>query len=343
MKIDIKKILFVGLGGAGQRHLRIFKGLLTEETEFSAYRSTGKTPLLNTDFSVNKNSSLNEKYNLKLFNTLEEALDNNPDLIVISTPSSLHFDTAMKAAKRKINIFIEKPFSHNLGGFEDFKELILKNELFFFISFQRRFHPHLRKIKEVISKGGLGKIISAVFNVSTYVPEWHPYEDFNELYACKNNLGGGVLLTEIHELDLCYWYFGLPEYVYCAGGNYSEVKLDVEDTVHVTLKYKDFATQVNLCFMQKYNRRDLYIAGTKGYIEWNMYGNRLIVNKYECDDKEIFSDPENTNDAMFLSQTSYFLEEFTQSDKTYLEAAKASMIIVEKAKASMGKGTEIKV
>jgi predicted dehydrogenase len=343
VKIDIKKILFVGLGGAGQRHLRIFKGLLTEETEFSAYRSTGKTPLLNTDFSVNKNSSLNEKYNLKLFNTLEEALDNNPDLIVISTPSSLHFDTAMKAAKRKINIFIEKPFSHNLGGFEDFKELILKNELFFFISFQRRFHPHLRKIKEVISKGGLGKIISAVFNVSTYVPEWHPYEDFNELYACKNNLGGGVLLTEIHELDLCYWYFGLPEYVYCAGGNYSEVKLDVEDTVHVTLKYKDFATQVNLCFMQKYNRRDLYIAGTKGYIEWNMYGNRLIVNKYECDDKEIFSDPENTNDAMFLSQTSYFLEEFTQSDKTYLEAAKASMIIVEKAKASMGKGTEIKV
>jgi predicted dehydrogenase len=46
-------------------------------------------------------------------------------MIVISTPSSLHYDVARKAAERKIHIFIEKPFSHNLDGFEEFKEIVL--------------------------------------------------------------------------------------------------------------------------------------------------------------------------------------------------------------------------
>lgn len=153
----------------------------------------------------------------------------------------------------------------------------------------------------------------------------------------------GVLLTEIHELDLCYWYFGLPKAVYCHGGNFSDVKLDVEDTAHVILKYNDFTVQVNLCFMQKYNRRDLYISGTKGYIEWNAQGNKLIVSDYIKDKKTEFLDPDYKNDDMFYSQTKYFLEEFSRLDKSYLDVAKASLIIVEAAKKSMKEGREIKI
>ena len=213
-----------------------------------------------------------------------------------------------------------------------------------FISFQRRFHPYLSKIKELIETEKLGKIITANFNVGSYVPAWHPYEYFKELYACRSDLGGGVLLTEIHEIDLCYWYFGLPDYVYCAGGNYSDVKLDVEDTIHLTLKYNNFAVQVNLCFMQKHNRRDLYIAGTKGYVEWSMEGNKLILNNYSKSKKKILADPELTNDAMFYSQNSYFLNKLNRSDnKIYIEIARASLAIVEAAKESIAKGVDVKV
>ena len=336
--MKINKIFFVGLGGAGQRHLRIFRKLLPPETEFTGYRSIGKTPLLNADFSVNKNDSLKKKYNINLLNSVEEGLENKPGLIVISTPTSLHYNVAKKAAENNISVFIEKPFSHNLDGFADFKETVIKNGLCFFISFQRRFHSCLKKIKEIIANREIGKIISAVFNVCTYVPAWHPYEDFRELYACRKDLGGGVLLTEIHELDLCYWYFGLPEYVYCSGGNYSNYELDVEDTAHVSLKYKDYTVQVNLCFMQKFNRRDLYIAGTKGYIEWNMLDNKLVVNNYEDSNEYFSSDPGYKNDEMFLSQATYFLNEFNRGDKSYLEAAQASLIIVEAARVSMKEG-----
>jgi len=339
----IKKIFFVGLGGAGQRHLRIFRDLLPEDTQFSAYRSTGKTPLLNSDFTVNSDTTLKKHYDLRMFNSIERGLENGPDLIVISTPSSLHLETAQKAADRGINIFVEKPFSHNLEGFDLFKDTVLKQEVSFFLSFQRRFHAYIKKVKKIIESGSLGKIISASFNVASYVPDWHQYEDYLQLYACRQGLGGGVLLTEIHEIDLCYWFFGLPAYVYCAGGNYSDVHLDVEDTAHSTLKYEDFSVQINLCFMQKHNRRDFFIAGTKGYAAWDTKGNILTVVDYEKEKENVLSDPDYSNDAMFYSQASYFLNEFKLSNKSYLDAAYASHAIVEAAKESMKKGIEIKL
>ena len=206
-----KRILFIGLGGAGQRHLRLFKeALLGEAVEFIAYRSTRKTPLLNPDFSTNLEESIENFYKIKVYTDINNALNTEPDLAVISTPTSTHLEYAQLCASKGINIFVEKPFSHNLDGFESLKEIILHKHLYFYVSFQRRFHPYLIKISEIIESKKIGKIINAKFNVSSYVPDWHKYENFLDLYACRAELGGGVLLTEIHEIDLCYWYFGLP-------------------------------------------------------------------------------------------------------------------------------------
>ena len=70
--MKLKKILFLGLGAAGQRHLRIFKELLPNGIHYSAFRATKKTPLLYNDFSVNNESTIKQKYNLKLFQSLED-------------------------------------------------------------------------------------------------------------------------------------------------------------------------------------------------------------------------------------------------------------------------------
>lgn len=341
--MNIEKIFFVGLGGAGQRHLRIFKQFLPETTQFSAFRSQFKTPLLQKDFSLDRNCTLEEKYNLKLFNTLDEGVENKPDLMVISTPTALHLEAAKKAADNKINLFIEKPFSDNLAGFEELKKEVLANNLAFFISYQRRFHPYLKKIKDLLSNNTIGKIVSARFSVASYVPEWHPYEDFKQLYACRKELGGGVLLTEIHELDLCFWYFGLPTSIHCSGGNYSGEDMDVEDTAHLTLDYKQFIVSIDLSFMLRPNRREIFIGGTEGYIEWNARGNTFEVENYTNKKVKKVADPDYTNDAMFVSQVRYFLNDFEPTNKEYLKATKAALQLVDAAKESMKQKTEIKI
>lgn len=337
----IKKIFFVGLGGAGQRHLRVFKKILPTDVEFLAFRAIGKTPLLNPDFTVCRHLSVAEKYHLELFSSLEEGLGHHPDLIVIANPTAHHFNIAKKAAEQGINIFVEKPFSHNLNGFEAFKSIVIKNKLCFFVSFQKRFHPFLQRIKSIIQSRQLGKIIYANFNMASYMPVWHPYENFRDLYACKQELGGGVLLTESHELDLCYWFFGLPHTVYCAGGQYAGVKLDVEDTVQLIMKYQDFSVNVNLSFMQKHIQRNMFIAGTDGFIECDFIKNKFIFDNYRNNKISEMNNVDVSNDELFEIQAKYFLENFSKISKNYLNAAEASLVIAQAAKQSMSQGREV--
>ena len=66
-----------------------------------------------------------------------------------------------------------------------------------------RFHPQSIKIFNIIkNKKSLGTIYNASINVNSYMPNWHKYENYKDLYASNKNLGGGVILTECHEIDL---------------------------------------------------------------------------------------------------------------------------------------------
>ena len=66
--------------------------------------------------------------------------------------------------------------------------------------------------------------------------------------------------------------------------------------------------------MQQHKRRDLYISGTNGYVEWNEIGNTFKFITYNEGNEELLCDPDYTNDEMFISQAEYFLNEFNKSD-----------------------------
>jgi predicted dehydrogenase len=345
-KQPFKRILFIGLGGAGQRHLRLFKENLSDnKTEFIAYRKQKKTPPLNPDFSVNQEQSLEDMYGVIVFNSIKEALDTNPDLAVISTPSSMHLEYAQLCAEKGINIFVEKPLSNSLDGLSELKETVNKNKVGLQVGFQRRFHPHFQKTNEIIKSNKLGKITNAIFTVASYIPRWHPYEDYLDLYACRKDLGGGVLLTEIHEFDLCVWYFGKPESVTCVGGTYSDVGMDVEDTVHVTLDYTSFSVQINLTFWQKHHERTVAISGENGYLTWNQDDDQLLAEYFDENIENCEYEYNNPgNDAMFDQQIKSVLENLTYQNSMHsLDDSALSIAIVESAKQSMAEKRTIEL
>ncbi|MDB0021091.1 Gfo/Idh/MocA family oxidoreductase [Candidatus Pseudothioglobus singularis] len=340
----LKRILFIGLGGAGQRHLRLFKeNLKDKNVEFIAYRSINKTPLLNPDFSVNQEESLESVYGIKVYDDLDEAIALKPDLAVISTPSSMHIGYAQLCAEKGINIFVEKPLSHSHEGYQKLYDTVIKKKLFFQVGFQRRFHPCLKEVNDIIKNKEIGSITNAIMTVASYIPFWHPYEDFKQLYACRNDLGGGVLLTEIHEFDLCVWYFGKPTFVTCVGGTYSNVGLDVEDTVHVILDYNEFSVQINLTFWQKHAERSLFIAGEKGRLSWNQDENIFEVENYNNQKVKIKKN-DISNDLMFDSQVKDILLNHGENSSTSnLIDSFLSLSIVLAAKKSMKERRSVKL
>lgn len=333
-----KKILFVGLGGAGQRHLRIFRDILPAETELIAYRRTSATPLLRPDFTVDDSRSLETAYEVKMFDSLSTAFAQRPDLAVISTPTACHREPMLMAAEAGCGVFVEKPWAENLTGFAEFRSQMEAQNLPFQISFQRRFHPLIGRVRKMLASGLIGKPVAANFTVFSDVRTWHSYEDWRKLYAVRMDLGGGVLLTEIHEIDLAYWFFGLPEAVFCSGGNRSGVPLEVEDTVQISLLYPGLCVGITLCFMHTKPSRGFHIAGSEGHIDLDMEDNRLQMSTRSLGSEEI-SDPGYPNDAMFIAQAQKFLGHWTAGDSEgALNAAYASLAMVEAAKRSMVSG-----
>lgn len=342
--MEYKKILFIGLGGAGQRHLRIFYDLLPLTTEFYAFRSKKTTPLLNSDFSVNENKTIKEKYNLTIFDSIEEAFSISPDLTIISTPTSLHLDPMLNALKIKSAIFVEKPWSNDITDFKKFSKSVLLNKTPFHISFQKRFNSKFQEIFLLINKGKIGKILTATFNVFSNVRVWHPYEKWEDLYAVNSSLGGGVLLTEIHEIDLAFWFFGLPKEVFCSGGNMSSEALDVEDTVNISLIYENFSIQIILCFMHKKQSRSFHIAGSKGDISWSDSKDELKIEFFNNEKKIKNNEQIVSNDDMFYNQAKKFLNDWDTNDTiTSLNSASSSLAIVEAAKKSIKSGKKEEV
>ena len=340
----LNRILFIGLGGAGQRHLRLFRDNLPN-VDLIAYRSTNKTPLLNSDFSVNQNESIEDVYQIKIYNNLKEVLALKPDLVVISTPSSMHLEYAQLCASKGINVFVEKPISNSLEGLQTLRDTVERNNVAIQVGFQRRFHPHLSKVKEIIKSGRIGQVLTVNFTVASYIPRWHPYENYLDLYACRKELGGGVLLTEIHEIDLAIWYFGMPKSVVCIGGTYSDVGMDVEDTVRLTLDYANFSVQINLTFWQKHHERSLSICGEEGYLSWDQ-DDDFLIEEYFDKTREITRHVNSNpgNDAMFDLQIKSLTRNINTIDsKVNMNDTIASMKIVEAAKESMQKNTVIKL
>ena len=266
------KVMMVGLGGAGQRHMRILKDLLGNEAEFIAYRVRGRRYEIRPDFKIDEAVSVEKKYGITSYNDLSEALDQKPEIAVLANPSAYHIPVSQEIAETGCHMLIEKPLSHTMDGVDKLTETVEKKGTVAMVGYQMRFHPCLQYIKELLNEERLGDVITANLMVHSHVPSWHPYEDYRNLYAVRRDMGGGVLLTESHEPDYANWFFGTPKNVYAVGGKLSSADIDVEDTASLALRCskggREFPVHIDMSFMSRPDMRGCDIAFEKGSVKW---------------------------------------------------------------------------
>ena len=274
------KILFVGLGSIGQRHLRNLKKFFPK-FKILAYRKLNRKLSLNNKNRVLK-FDLNKRYNIKVFRNFEKALIEKPDAIFICNPTSMHMKYALAAAKKKIHVFIDKPLSHNLKNVKKLEKIVIKNKIIFMVGYQMRFLKSLNFIKNQIDKNSLGKLCGANIYNGEFLPDYHKYEDYKKTTMAQKKLGGGVINSQIHELDYCIYLFGKPKKVYAFGGRLSKLNIDVEDYVNSLINFEKDNISVNLTldFFQRPPIRKMLITGTKKSLFWDYYKNEIVINDY---------------------------------------------------------------
>jgi predicted dehydrogenase len=301
------KFLFVGLGSIGQRHLRNIKKL-KPNSQILAYRKLNRKIHLNNNQKLLK-TNINTKYKIKLFTDYNKALAERPDAVFICNPTSEHVKYAIKAAKKKINIFIDKPISHNLKNLKNLKKVVKKNKIIFFVGYQLRFSKPLNFIKKIIEKGDLGKLCGANIYNGEFLPDYHKYEDYKITTMAQKKLGGGVINSQIHELDYCHYLFGKSKKLFAKVGKYSQFKINVEDYMNSLIIFQKDNIAVNLVldFFQRPPVREMLITGSKKSLKWYYYKNKIELFNYLKNKKNVIKFGKFNRNEMFINQTKYFL------------------------------------
>ena len=297
------KVLFIGLGGAGQRHLRIFRDLIPE-CQFFGLRKIKKTPTLDPSFNVLANKKLEDIYGISIFNNESIIEEIKPDFSIVSVPNSLHSYYTKLLFQNNSHILLEKPGIIDSKGSEILQNTYLQSDLTFRVGYQRKFNPLFLIFKKFI-KNNYEDIKRIEVKVSSFIPNWHPYEDFRDLYACRKELGGGVLLTETHELNMIIDLFGLPEEWSHDFKNESNHNLDVADSCKSIFKYSGFNVNFDLSFYRIPPERKIFIQLNKGFLNFNLDKNILT---YEVNNKRQKINHNFDSDYLFINQALDFLK-----------------------------------
>ena len=272
------KFLIVGLGGIGQRHTRNLRALYGDRCELIAYRVRRDSPVLSDSLQVDAPHGLEERYNIRSYDDLQLALTERPDAAIICNPSSMHVATALAIARAGCHLLIEKPVSHSLDQLDELSNLVAENSLVCMVAYQLRFHPCLQLAQRILSDGRIGRPIACRAMVGEYLPGWHPYEDYRSMYASRLELGGGVVLSQIHELDLLYWFFGRPIRVVSFGGHWSKLEIDVEDVASSLLAYDGMVAHLHQDYVQQPAARQFEIIGSDGKISVDLRALRVVAH-----------------------------------------------------------------
>ena len=192
----MKKILIVGLGSIGRRHTENFSKFFDSIDIVDINEDRIKQA--ESEYKINKSYS---DYN--------NALEKNPyDAVAITTPPHMHLPIAKSASLSGAHLFIEKPIGMNIEGWNEINKICIDKKLSAYVAYCHRHINFTKKLKEKIDNGLIGRPIHANMRWGSYLPDWHPWEDYKSFYMAKKEQGGGALLDESHGIDLVRYVLG---------------------------------------------------------------------------------------------------------------------------------------
>lgn len=217
------KALILGCGSIGLRHIAHLRRLGLANIEAS-------------DPDPAAGQRAEKKFGITVSLDPEEALQKNPDIVLVCTPAAHHIPMALKALDAGAHVFIEKPLSTNLEGLEVLSEKARSTGKTIQVGYNLRYHPAFKAIKEFQDSGRLGRIFAAHAEFGLYLPKWWLNRDYRKSYMANSNLSGGLLLDASHEIDSLMWFLGDIQVVTGYGGKLSALEVHGIDVAKVVMK-----------------------------------------------------------------------------------------------------------
>ena len=215
--------------------------------------------------NVEKVGRLCREYGGKPFSNFDEFLAHRPmQLVAIGSPSGLHAEQGITAARQGLHVLTEKPIDITIERADALIAEAHKAGVQLGVFFQDRYKPDILSVKNAVVAGALGKPILVDARVKWYrPPDYYSNSRWRGTWALD---GGGALINQaVHTLDLMLWIFGEVRVVQATCRTTLHA-IEAEDTLIAMLEFANGALgvlQAATSAFPGYPRR-LELTGSEG-------------------------------------------------------------------------------
>jgi predicted dehydrogenase len=277
------KVLIVGLGSIANKHIKVLRTLYSP-VEIFAFRS--------------RNSKNNEDGVISIYDISEITADF--DFAIISNPSSLHYSTIESLITFGFPLFVEKPVLGSTKNADHLIKLIKDHSVKTYVACNLRFHPAIEFMKTVFETR---KPLEYTAYCGSYLPEWRPEQDYRKSYSASKDLGGGVHLDLIHEIDYTIYLLGQPKNVLQYLGKKSDLEINTPDVAHYVFEYESSSAFITLNYYRTDTKRTIECVWKDDTWSVDLINNTIVNSKNEIVFKEDFQMLDT-----YKKQMKYFLQ-----------------------------------
>lgn len=266
--LDGRWVLVAGYGSIGRRHYQNLGRLGVEDVRLLRATSSDRAGRLGTPTGA------------RCYADLRDALQDRPALVIVSNPTSLHVATALDALAAGSAVLLEKPVASET---EDAARLLAADRATggrCCVAYCFRYHPLYRWVIDSVRTGRIGRTTHAHSHQASYLPDWHPWEDYHNSYAARADLGGGVVRTLDHEVDFLQAAVGPVGSVAanCASGG--ALGIEVEDTADMLLRFAGGAIgHIHLSFARRDPARAAWVVGDEATADLDYHQGRARLQR----------------------------------------------------------------
>jgi predicted dehydrogenase len=288
------RVLVIGVGSIGERHVRCF--LATGRAEVSI---------------VETNEALAEgiarRYSVPCFRDTETALSQRPAAAVIATPAPWHVPQATTLVEAGLHVLIEKPLSISLDGVSALCELAAERSVTAGVAYVYRAFPVLAAMRQALHSGRFGTPRQLTAVCGQHFPTYRPA--YREIYYADRKSGGGAIQDALtHIINLGEWLVGPVDRLVADAAHQVLPGVKVEDTVHVLTRQRDVLGCYSLNQHQAPNESIISVICDQGTLRCEIHNNRWLWMAKPGGEwqEEPFGPSER--DAAFVAQANAFLD-----------------------------------
>ncbi|MBL4629948.1 MAG: Gfo/Idh/MocA family oxidoreductase [Paraglaciecola sp.] len=217
------KVAVLGAGILGARHARVF----------SEHPDCNTVAII--DINEKRANSLAGQLDAKVFTNLDNAWEDDFDILVVATPDHLHCKPVVEAVRRGKHVFVEKPLATTLQDADEMVAATALAKTTVMINFSQRFVPEFATIKKLLMEDTIGEVAMILSN------------KYNTIYVPTEMIGWAAktspfMFMSSHDLDLAHWYAGVDPVEVTAQDRYGVLKardIPVHDGLNVLMQFGD--------------------------------------------------------------------------------------------------------